>query len=240
MYLFAGTQHTPGVLPPPSADPNTGGRGLHTFNLVDYAPLLRAALVNLDAWAKDGAEPPLSSVPRVGDHTAVPHESLEKVFAALPGVRFPDEIERPMRLDFGPDWAHAATLPPKTGAKFATLVSAVDADGNEIAGIRPVELAAPLATFCGWNPRHPEQGAPGDIMSMMGSTLPFARSAGERAQRGDPRPSIAERYATRDHYLAQVRASAEALVKVRHMLGEDIDAVVARAGRTWDLMQAGL
>jgi hypothetical protein len=179
-------------------------------------------------------------VPRVGDHTAVPHGSLEKVFAALPGVRFPDEIERPMRLDFGPDWAHTATLPPKTGAKFATLVSAVDADGNEIAGVRPVELAAPLATFCGWNPRHPEQGAPGDIMSMMGSTLPFARSAGERAQRGDPRPSIAERYATRDHYLAQVRASAEALVKARHMLAEDVDAVVARAGRTWDLMQAGL
>jgi hypothetical protein len=147
MYLFAGTQHTPGALPPPSADPNTGGRGLQTFNLVDYAPLLRAALVNLDAWVKDGTEPPLSSVPRVGDHTAVPHESLEKVFAALPGVRFPDGIERPMRLDFGPDWAHTATLPPKTGAKFATLVSAVDADGNEIAGIRPVELAAPLATF---------------------------------------------------------------------------------------------
>jgi Alpha/beta hydrolase domain len=240
MYLFAGTQHTPGALPPPSADPNTGGRGLQKFNLVDYAPLLRAALVNLDAWVKDGTEPPLSSVPRVGDHTAVPHGSLEKVFAALPGVRFPDEIERPMRLDFGPDWAHTATLPPKTGAKFATLVSAVDADGNEIAGVRPVELAAPLATFCGWNPRHPEQGAPGDIMSMMGSTLPFARSAGERAQRGDPRPSIAERYATRDHYLAQVRASAEALVKARHMLAEDVDAVVARAGRTWDLMQAGL
>ena len=240
MYLFAGTQHTPGALPPPSEDPNTGGRGLQKFNLVDYAPLLRAALVNLDAWVKDGTEPPLSAVPRVGDHTAVPHESLEKVFAAIPGVRFPDHIERPMRLDFGADWAHAAELPPKTGAPFATLVSAVDADGNEVAGIRPVELATPLATFCGWNPRHPEQGAPGDIMSMMGSTLPFARSAGERAQLGDPRPSMAERYGTRENYLAQVRASAEALVKARHMLAEDVDAVVARAGRTWDLIQAGL
>ena len=29
IYLFAGTQHTPGALPPPPADPNTGGRGMH-------------------------------------------------------------------------------------------------------------------------------------------------------------------------------------------------------------------
>src|SRR5262250_497537 len=46
-YLFAGTQHTPGTIPPPPADPNTGGRGRHPFNVVDYSPLLRAALVNL-------------------------------------------------------------------------------------------------------------------------------------------------------------------------------------------------
>jgi hypothetical protein len=111
----------------------------------------------------------------------------------------------------------------------------VDTDGNEVAGIRPVELGAPLGTFTGWNPRHPEQGAPGDIMSMMGSTLPFARTAAERARRGDPRPSIAERYTSREDYLARVRAAAEALVKTRHMLAEDIDAVLARAGRQYDL-----
>ncbi|HMH50868.1 MAG TPA: alpha/beta hydrolase domain-containing protein, partial [Candidatus Acidoferrum sp.] len=49
VYLFAGCQHTPGTLPPPDADANTGGRGLQRFNVVDYAPLLRAALVNVDA-----------------------------------------------------------------------------------------------------------------------------------------------------------------------------------------------
>jgi hypothetical protein len=239
-YLFAGTQHTPGALPPPSEDPNTGGRGLQKFNLVDYAPLLRAALVNLDRWVKEGVAPPPSAVPRLADLSAVPHESLEKVFVAIPGVRFPDHIERPMRLDFGHDWAHTATLPPKTGATFASVVAAVDTDGNEVAGIRPVELAAPIGTFTGWNPRHPEQGAPGAIMSMMGSTLPFARTAEERARRGDPRPSIAERYASRDDYLARVRGAAAALVGARHMLAEDVDAVVARAGKQWDLFQEGL
>jgi hypothetical protein len=116
----------------------------------------------------------------------------------------------------------------------------VDADGNEIAGIRPVELAVPLGTFTGWNPRHPEQGAPGDIMSMMGSTLPFPCTAEERARRGDPRPSIAERYASREDYLARVRAAAETLVSTRHMLGEDLEPVLARAATQWDLFREGL
>ncbi len=239
VYLFAGTQHTPGVLPPPDADPNTGGRGLQMFNVVDYAPLLRAALVNLDQWVRDGIAPPPSAVPRLADGSAVPAEAIEKTFTAIPGVRFPDRIERPVRLDFGPEWSGGvcSTLPPKMGAPYATLVSAVDADGNEVAGIRPVELRVPLATFTGWNPRHPDQGAPGDIMSMMGSTLPFCRTADERARRDDPRPSVAERYASRDDYLARVRAACVELVGLRHMLAEDVEAVVARAGRQYDHLQ---
>jgi hypothetical protein len=242
VYHFAGTQHTPGALPPPAEDPNTGGRGLQRFSVVDYAPLLRATLVNLDQWVKKGVEPPPSAMPRIADGTAVPHESLEKALTAIPGVRFPQSIERPQRLDFGADWPRgiSSTLPPKIGAPFASLVSAVDADGNEVAGIRPVELGAPLATFTGWNPRHPEQGGAGDIMAMMGSTLPFSRTADDRARTGDPRPSIAERYASREDYLARVRAAADTLVAARHMLAEDVDAVVVRAGRLYDLVQAGL
>jgi hypothetical protein len=131
-------------------------------------------------------------------------------------------------------------LPPKIGAHFPVFVPAVDADGNETPGIRPVELAAPLATFLGWNPRHPEQGAPGDLMSMMGSTLPFARTRAERERRGDGRPSIEERYASRDAYLAAARRAAEALVAARHALAEDVEAMVVRAGGLWDLLERGL
>jgi hypothetical protein len=238
-YLFAGSQHTPGALPPPDADANTGGRGAHMFSVVDYAPLLRAALVNLNTWVRDEIAPPPSAVPRLADGTAVPAESLEKTFTAIPGARFPDRLERPARLDFGPEWSRGVctTFPPRRGPSYPSVVSAVDADGNEVAGIRPVELRVPLGTFTGWNPRHPDQGAPGDLMSMMGSTLPFCRTADERARRGDPRPSIAERYASRDAYLARVRAACAELVTQRHMLPEDIDAVVTRAGRQYDLFQ---
>jgi len=242
VYAFAGAQHTPGSLPPPTADPNTGGRGTHPFNIVDYAPLLRAVLVNLDAWVRDGVAPPPSVFPRLADGTAVTAESTAARFAAVPGVRFPERLARPTRLDFGPGTAQGVVseLPPKIGAAYPGYVAAVDVDGNETAGIRPVELQAPLATFTGWNPRHPEQGAPGDLMAMMGSTLVFARTRQERQARRDPRPSIEERYATRADYLAAARAAAEALVEARHALAEDVEAMVERAGQRWDLIMRGL
>jgi len=238
LYLFAGCQHSPGTLPPPDADPNTGSRGLQTFNVVDYAPLLRAALVNLDRWVTAGVEPPPSVVPRRADGSAVPAESTRERYMRIPGVRFPDRIERPRRLDFGSDLGRGLVneLPPKIGAPFVTLVPAVDDDGNDLPGIRPVELAVPLATFTGWNPRHPDQGAGGDLMAMLGSTLPFATTAAGRRASGDPRLSIEERYASRAAYLERVRESASRLVAERHMLAEDVDAVVERAGRLWDFI----
>lgn len=242
VYLLAGTQHSPGTLPPLEADPNTGSRGLHRFNVVDYAPLLRAMLVNLDRWVREGTEPPPNAFPRIADRTAVRGESTAEAFRLIPGVRFPDRLVRPARLDFGPDMQRgiANTLPPDAGEEFPTLVSAIDDDGNEIAGIRPPELLAPLATFTGWNPRHPEQGAPGDLMQMMGSTVPFARTWDERARTGDARPSIEERYATREDYLHHVRERVQSLVAARYVLAEDVESIVERAGRQYDLIQAGL
>jgi hypothetical protein len=151
-------------------------------------------------------------------------------------------VTRPARLDFGPGAARGVVteLPPKVGAQYPVYVPAVDADGNEVAGVRPVEVAVPLATYTGWNPRHPEQGAPGDLMAMMGSTLPFSRTRAERERRGDPRPSLEERYGTRAAYLAAVRTAAEDLVAARHALAEDVDAMVERAAALWDLLERGL
>ena len=238
-YLFAGTQHTPGAIPPPPADANTGGRGAHRFNIVDYAPLLRAALVNLDRWVSAGVAPPASAFPRLADGTAVDAESTGAFFRSLPGVTFPSRVVRPVALDFGPDIERGiAAFPPKAGAQYKVYVSAVDADGNEIAGIRPPELAVPLATHTGWNPRHPDQGASGDLMQMMGSTLPFARTRAEREKNGDPRLSMAERYPSRAAYLDAVRTATQKLVVARHVLAEDIEAIVERAGRRWDYLHA--
>jgi hypothetical protein len=234
-YLFAGTQHTPGALPPLAANSSTGDRGYHVFNVVDYSPLLRAALLNLAAWVEKGVEPPPSVFPRIADGTAVQAESLRGFYETIPGARFPVRVTRPPKLDFGPEIDRGiAAYPPRAGEPYRTYVSAVDADGNEVAGLRSPELAAPLATFAGWNTRHPETGAAGDLMSMNGSTLRFALTREERERTGDSRRSIAERYPSRGAYLEEVRRTTRELIEKRHVLAEDLEAIVERAGKRWD------
>ena len=234
-FLFAGTQHTPGALPPLAADPNTGSRGHHRFNVVDYAPLLRAALVNLDRWVTDGAEPPPSAVPRLADGTAVEAETLAAFYSKVPGMRFPDRVAKPARIDFGPDIDKGIpAYPPKIGASYRTYVSAVNEDGNDVAGVRPAELAAPLATLVGWNPRNAETGAAGDLMAMMGSTVPFPLTRADRQRTGDPRASIEERYGSKAAYLERVRDVTRKLIASRYVLAEDLESVVDRASRVWD------
>ena len=56
----------------------------------------------------------------------------------------------------------------------------------------------------------------------------------ECLQAGDPRLSIAERYRSRDDYLARVRDAATALVADGYLLEEDIDTSLAYAARFWD------
>jgi Alpha/beta hydrolase domain len=235
-YLFAGTQHAPGVLPlkDTAAD---GGRGQHPLNSVDYTPLLRAALVNLDRWVSRNESPPPSRYPRLADATAVPAESLAPVFQAIPGGAFPSQHFQPHRLDFGPEWAHgiASWLPPKVGAPYVTFVPAVDQDGNEVVGIRLPDLTVPLATYAGWNPRHPEQGAPEQSLRMLGSTLPFPPTQRLRQQSGDPRLSIEERYGSKEAYLELVKKAAEALIAERFLLHADLEAIVQRAAWRYDL-----
>ncbi len=105
-----------------------------------------------------------------------------------------------------------------TAPKLPFLVPAVDADGNDKAGVRYPEIAVPLATFTGWNFRDPATGSPTEIVSLQGSFFPFPLTKADREKSGDPRLSIAERYPSRDAYLAKVKASADALVKRRYLL----------------------
>jgi len=122
----------------------------------------------------------------------------------------------------------------KLGERYHTLVSQVDADFNEMGGIQLPDLTVPVASYTGWNPRAPETGGDGQILSMQGSTLPFAATRAERERRSDPRPSIEERYRDRDDYLTRARAGAEVLARQRYILEEDIEIVVANAAARYD------
>src|SRR5262245_52289497 len=119
--------------------------------------------------------------------------------------------------------------PAQEGAFYPALVSAVDADGNEVGGIRMPDITVPVGTHAGWNPRDPVTGSPEQIVPMNGLTLWFAPDEATRAARGDPRPSLAERYRDEADYRDKVRAAALQLAAARYLLDEDVDRTVEAA-----------
>lgn len=241
VYHFAGTQHGPGVLPLGRVSAIDGSRGLHPFNTVDYSPLNRAALVNLERWVTAGEEPPPSAFPRLADGTAAKPEDVLAYFRSIPGATpaSPDHLRSIRPVDLGPDAAQGiGRYPATTGAPYPTYRPALDADGNEAAGLRLPDLTVPIATTMGWNPRDPETGGAGQIINMLGSVLPFPATAAERERTGDPRRSIAERYRDRGDYEARVRAAAEQLAADRYILEEDVPLVIANCLARYDAFAA--
>lgn len=243
IYHFAGTQHGPGSAQQASSAGPDGSIGRYPFNVVDYRPLLRAALVNLDRWASEGVEPPPSRHPRLDDGTAVTRRELLESFPAVPGLVKPD----PQRLwvlrqvDLGPEAGRGVgRYPVKEGETYPCFVPAVDSDGNEVAGIRLPDLEVPVATHAGWNLRAPETGAPEQIIPMQGLSLFFAPTAEARQASGDPRLSIEERYPGREAYLERVRQVARRLADQRYLLEEDIAIVVAACAERYDAATAAV
>jgi len=213
IYHLAGTQHGEAAFPP------TPGNGQALGNPMPQGNVMRALLRAAHQWVESGTRPPESRHPSLRDQTLVQLKAIG--FPAIPGLGDPRTIEGPGHLNEG----HFAALP--------FLVPKVDADGNEVAGIRVPELAVPLATTTGWNFRSERVGNPTTLYALLGSYVPFSRTKTEREARHDPRLSVEERYRDREDYLQRIRVSAAALVKDRLLLQEDVDDVVQRATRHW-------
>jgi hypothetical protein len=120
------------------------------------------------------------------------------------------------------DWIH----PQPPSRSWGARVPQVDVDGNEIAGVRLPDIAVPRGTFTGWN-LYKEPMPAGELADRDGTFLAFAATPAERAQSGDPRASLSERYATPDAYRAHVREVVVALRRDRLLLEEDAAAYLA-------------
>jgi hypothetical protein len=237
IYAFAGAQHDPGVVPLTNVNTNTGARGRYGFNAVDYSPMLRAAILNLDRWVTGAAEPPPSCHPRLDRGSAVTYREVMEKFPDIPGLHRPglDGLRYFPRVDLGPDAGRGVgAFPAATGEHYPSFVWDIDEDGNEAADERPPDLSVPVGTYTAWNPRHPDTGAPGLILPMRGATFFLPRTAAERQASGDPRRSIEERYDSRDAYLEQVRIAARKLAARRYALDDDVDLIVDDAAARYD------
>ncbi len=210
VYLWTGSHHTP-FSPPmkPVAGPCT-----YLMNNVITAPFDVGTLVLMQNWLRDGTEPPASQIPRVGDGTLVPVARYIAEFPDIAGVALPKDAN-PLKLrDYGAEFTNGSAIPPQpktTGQSYVVLVPAADENGNDIAGVRPPMLVAPLGTYTGWNLRGPGL-APGHMFPFTGAYLPFPETDEQAALTNDPRPSILSRYPTAENYDTAIRKAAEDLL----------------------------
>jgi hypothetical protein len=240
-YIMASTQHGPAALPLPTAPP---------FGPCQQPPdpnpqiwTMRALLTALNDWLHQGAEPPPPATPRIDNGTLVAPDRV--AFPPIPAnsyggterpaVRFLGVHDPLHVLDYGAGWRASETSgvidiePPRVGtATYGALVPQVDADGNDIAGIRSLFLQVPIGTYTGWNLGRAGWFEDG-FCSLTGSFIPFATTRAERLATGDPRPSIEERYPTKGAYLAALRGAAGRLVAQRFLLPDDAAALIAAA-----------
>lgn len=116
-------------------------------------------------------------------------------------------------------------LPPiDTLTQYTSLVPRADADGNDIAGIRQPEIAAPIATYTGWGLRADQPGPlnTADGCDASGQEISFSTTKAERLGSGDPRLSLQERYKNHQGYVNAVTAAANKLHQERLLLQEDV------------------
>ena len=231
IYHLAGGQHFIGGFPPTTSE--RAGRA-YRGNPLDFQVTLRALLARLVEWVVDGRTPPASVYPTLAAGTLVSIDALK--FPRIPDVRAPSVIHQAHRVDYGPRWAAGIITrePPGIGAPFPALVSQVDADGNEVAGVRGVELLAPLATYTPWQLRGGHGSDAAELVDFLGTYVPLPRTDTERQRWSDSRLSLERRYADKREYRATAARAAESLVAAGVLLREDVPRVLERADQHWD------
>jgi len=215
-------------------------------NPLDSATVLRALWEDLDAWSTKGTAPPPSAVPHLSDGTLVsPLPQSNVGFPKIPGVTYNGLKSTRYLLNYGPDFYKTGIMtinppvitPPmfnnlKNGPIYPSFVPKTDMDGNDISGVRLVDVTVPLATYTGWALRAGPQA--GDGCEGAGQYIPFPKTKAERIASGDPRLSIEERYPTFSVYETAVKNAVDDMIAKRLMLQEDKAANLNR------LLKAGM
>jgi len=238
IYFYSGLQHFSVPFPP-----QMGSGDWASQNLPSPLPIRwfwRAMIANMDDWVRSGTMPPPSRYPKIADGTLVPLENL--AFPAILGIKPPSNASQGWDLDFGADWRNGllSRQPPIVKYDYPTLVPQVDADGNDLGGIRLPEVTVPLATYTGWNLRSPAIGSPEERIAFLGSFIPFPRTAADASTTHDPRKSVDERYKNLSDYKARFQNALNDLVQQRYILPEDSSQLNERSEEEWNWTQQRL
>lgn len=236
IYLFSGTQHSPVSI----ADQMSGFPQNHN----SWDPYLRALIIALEKWIIEGKEPPGSSYPTLKSKTLSAPDKISIGWPDIPRVPYNGKVNELPLLDYGPqyDFKNVSGIlneePPKIKSEqiYKTLVPKVNKDGNEIAGVRNINIRVPLGTYTGWALRRKGFGE-GDLSSLNGMFIPFKNTRKERIDAKDPRLSLKERYGSHEKYVEAVKKAAEELVNEGFLLPEDARKEVEKAEKSNVLIQ---
>ena len=231
-YLLSSAQHFTTVGAPPSL-----GICEQLSNPLHTGVFVRALLVAMDQWITKGIQPPPSRFPIVTNGTLVGSDQTSTGFPSIPEVTYSGLINELSVNDYGPNFGPMGgvitTMPPLAvpGTEHTVLVPKVDADGNDLAGLRrPDDIQTPLATHTGWNHRR-EGVRNGDLCGLTGMYIPFAETQDERLASGDPRLSVEERYKNHGGYVKRVVKAAKDLKAQRLLLQEDVAKIIKAAAQ---------
>ena len=227
-YYVPSTSHGGGngawTLTPPQTG-STVGTCVLPANPMPEQPILRALTDATIEWVTKDREMPPSAYPKLADGTMVPESALK--FPSVPGAPDPRGlVNTVIDYDYGTsfnynDMAGFITSAPIVVKKLIpTYVPQVDADGNELPGIKPLMAQMPLGTYTGWNVTA-NGFYKGQACAFTGGFIPFAKTKAERLAKGDPRPSLEERYPSFTYFYYQARMILNQLVAQRYMRAED-------------------
>ncbi len=230
IYLFSSTQHGPGFRDNVASGFKTNGNS--------YTENLRALQIALEHWVIDGTPPPPSVYPTLKKKTLVEPDKKSSGWSDIPNVIYSGKVNAGTDLDFGKQFNErdesGIIQEPSTVAStqnYKILVPKVDADDNEIDGVRSLTLRVPLGTYTGWSLRKSGFGE-GDLNSLDGMFIPFKITKAERIASGDTRLSLEERYVDHKGYVSAVKKAAEILKKEGFILPEDASAEIERAEKS--------
>ena len=232
-YFFAGVTHGGGRGGFSSAETAAAGCDL-PMNPAPSAPMRSALTKAFVAWVTKGTPMPPSRYPTIADGTLVPDTAAAMGFPRIPAKPSPENLVHPLLdYDLGPQFNYQdasgfLTAVPKVKRSLPQLVVKVDADGNEVAGVKSPLQMAPLGTYTGWNVTA-SGPLKGQVCGNSGGFIPFAKTKAERLASGDPRPSLEERYRSHEEYVQAVSKAASKLVQEGYLLQQDASGMIKQA-----------
>ena len=209
-------------------------RGNFENNPIDLYLVYRAIMVAMLDWAQDIQKPPPSNYPRISDGSLVSVDQIRE--PGIPDLKWPKIAQTAYRADYGAQWSEGIITmqPPELGPEFASLVPQVDGAGNEISGIKPLEVRVPLGTFLPWSLRNGMAGGNGELVDFVGGFRAFPITESARRETADPRPSIEQLYENREQFEARLREVADEMVSERTLLPNDVERAIERNLDIWD------